>query len=129
MDPLRSPNLAADIGDIERRLKVVEFGDPYDVNSRIADIPGTVKSLVDPALQTTYTNDGYVSNYTYNLIVALNDWVAVLRTYINSRADWNVKDHEYRMHSTGVPPGTAPTLAYPAWPQQPSFNPPTIIIP
>lgn len=129
MDPLRTPSLATDMAGIDRRLRIVEYGDPYDVNSRIADVPATVKSLVDPALYTTFTNDGYVSNYTLAVATAINDWIPTLRTYINTRADWNVKDHEYRMHSTGVPPGTAPTLAGPAWPNQPSFNPPTIIIP
>jgi hypothetical protein len=136
VDPLRTPNLADDMGDLDRRLRIVEFGDPYDVNSRISNVPLTIKQLTDPALQTTFNNDGLVSNYTLYGLTAVQNWLSVLSNFVGQTALWYVHQHEWALHppSGAAPsntpnPGTPPPLNGPAWPNQPTLQLPVIILP
>lgn len=129
---LRPPSLADDLNEMDRRLRVVEFGDPNDINSRFGGIDARIRQLVtegvQPPLNDTFTNDGRVSNYTYNSILAINNWIAGgFKNYVGQVALWYVHQHEYAMHPPSPPPGAMPTWSYPGFPAQPNLIVPTIV--
>jgi hypothetical protein len=138
------PALHKTLDEIERRVKVIEHGDPYDIaNARaqlaligeqiwdignrlgaleasVADLSaqlGVVHDSSNARDQTLYLNDS--STYTHLTAYSppLRTWQnSTLASYIQARADWAVAYHQWAWHpSGGVALGGANPGSAPGW--------------
>jgi tryptophan 2,3-dioxygenase len=151
--PLRKPSLADTFGDIDRRMRTLEYGDPNavaDARRKLADISAELDAInaqittLDNAIanlsgqlgvvhdssisrdNVLHANDGNIYTWLTQYAPPERTWQNVnLANYIVQRADWAVAYHMQYQHTIGTAGPTPGWTNPPVLPAWPIITDPT----